>query len=76
MYQALFLLPPSHHAWEQSTKFCNSSVVVSIVAQAYNPYLNFCQRVPALSGGAVMDSASHPTGVVMGAKTALMEVMN
>ena len=36
----------------------------------------FLQHVPALSGRVVMDSVSHPPTVVMGAKTALMAVMN
>ena len=37
----------------------------------------FLQHVPAISGCAVMDSVSHPPGVVMGGpQTALMAVMN
>ena len=38
--------------------------------------LLFLQHAPALSRGAVMDSVSHPPGIVMGFKTALMAVMN
>ena len=37
----------------------------------------FLQHVPAISGGAVMDSVSHPPTVVMGgSQTVLMAVMN
>jgi len=34
------------------------------------------QHAPALSGGVIMDNVSHPTNVVMGTGSALMEVMN
>ena len=39
-------------------------------------FLTFCQHVPALSGGAVMDSVSHLTNAAMEIQSALMAVMN
>ena len=39
-------------------------------------FFTFLQHVPALSGGAVMDTVSHPPTIVMEIETAVMAVMN
>ena len=42
----------------------------------FKKFSSFCQHVPVLSGGAVMDNVFHLTNTVMEIKGALMAVMN